>query len=197
MAHGFKILYGFTLKRNHFGTISGYLNQLSLDFATITNVLGQSIYLSFEYTTKTIPRSWSANTWVCVANSGFWPKSKLLPLSRFGSSPFLWPGETTIFALWDDSEILWSIICGISILMIDIFAVTFTNSTRFCHLRPCRISLSPSFLLRRLSVVRLVLEFVVSRRWHTFYIRSSRHEYQSNVIQPYTERIRFVLVLHN
>ena len=185
MAYGFIILYGFTLKRNHFGTIFCYLNQLSLDFAIMIKVLGQSIYWSFEYTTNTIPRSWSANTCVCVANSGFWPKSKLLPLSRFDCWPFLWSGETTIFALWDDSEILWPVICGVSILVIDIFAVAFSSSASFYHLRSRRISLCPSFLLRRLSVIRFVLAFIVSWCSHTSNIRLPKYIPQSNVLWTY------------
>lgn len=171
--------------KSHFGTIFCYLNQLSFDFATITRVLGQSIYLSFEYTTNTIPRSWSANTWVCVANSGFLPKSKLLPLSRFDRCFFLWSGETTIFALWNDPEILWSIICSISILMINIFAVAFSCSACFNHFRSCRISLRPSFLLFGLSVIRLVFAFIISWCSHILTILMLRYDPQSNVLWTY------------
>ena len=86
----------------------------------------------------------------------------LLPLPRFDRCPFLWSGEASIFAFWDHSEILLSVICGISILMIDIFAVTLTNTPGLGHNWPGTVTLSPSLLLLWLSVVSFVLAFVIS-----------------------------------
>ena len=86
----------------------------------------------------------------------------LLPLPRFDRCPFLWSGEASIFAFWDHSEILLSVICGISILMIDIFAVTLTNTPGLGHNWPGTVTLSPSLLLLWLSVVSFVLAFIVS-----------------------------------
>lgn len=86
----------------------------------------------------------------------------LLPLPRFDRCPFLWSGEASIFAFWDHSEILLSVICGVSILMIDIFAITLTNTPGLSHNWPGTVTLSPSLLLLWLSVVSLVLAFVIS-----------------------------------
>lgn len=86
-----------------------------------------------------------------------------LRLGRLRSLAFPFSRKASILRFAYDAKVLGSVVSRVSILVVDVFAVSLSRLTGFDHFCPSRIPLSPAFLLPRLSMVAVVFLSVITR----------------------------------
>ncbi len=84
-------------------------------------------------------------------------------LGRLRSLAFPFSRKASIFRFAYDAKVLGPVVSRVSILVVDVFAVSLSRLTGLYHFCPSRIPLSPAFLLPRLSMVAVVFLSVITR----------------------------------